>query len=72
MASCRYDIEVKNVFPTRGRSWCKWEEDFLLDWLKDFGLAECARQRGAQVRVARHPQAEAGRGGIKAGSPDAR
>ena len=46
MGSCRYDLEVKNVFPTRGRSWCKWEEDFLVDWLKDFGLAECARQLG--------------------------
>lgn len=46
MASCRYDLEIKNVFPTRGRSWCKWEEDFLLDWLKEFGLDECARQLG--------------------------
>ena len=46
MGSCRYDLEVKNVFPARGRSWCKWEEDFLVDWLKDFGLAECARQLG--------------------------
>ena len=46
MASCRYDLEVKNVFPARGRSWCKWEEDFLLDWIGEFGLHECARQLG--------------------------
>ena len=45
MASC-YNLEVKNTFPARGRSWCKWEEDFLVDWLKDFGLHECARQLG--------------------------
>lgn len=45
MASC-YNLEVKNTFPGRGRSWCKWEEDFLVDWLKEFGLAECARQLG--------------------------
>lgn len=46
MASCRYDLEIKNTFPGRGRSWCKWEEDFLLDWIGEFGLAECARQLG--------------------------
>ena len=46
MPSCRYDLEIKNVFPARGRSWCKWEEDFLLDWIGEFGLAECARQLG--------------------------
>jgi hypothetical protein len=46
MASCRYDLEIKNTFPRRGRSWCKWEEDFLLDWIGEFGLAECARQLG--------------------------
>lgn len=45
MASC-YDLEVKNIFPARGRSWCKWEEDYLVDWLKEFGLQECARQLG--------------------------
>lgn len=45
MASC-YDLEVKNTFPARGRSWCKWEEDFLVDWLGEFGLHECARQLG--------------------------
>ena len=41
-----YDLNVKNVFPARGRAWCKWEEDFLLDWLETFGLDECARQLG--------------------------
>ena len=46
VASCRYDLEIKNVFPTRGRSWCKWEEDFLADWIGEFGLHECARQLG--------------------------
>lgn len=46
VASCRYDLEIKNAFPGRGRSWCKWEEDFLVDWLKEFGLQECARQLG--------------------------
>lgn len=70
MASCRYDLEVKNVFPTRGRSWCKWEEDFLVDWLKDFGLHECARQLGrtpasvalrcAWLGIRKPKQAEAG------------
>ena len=46
MASCRYDLEVKNTFPGRGRSWCKWEEQFLEDWIGEFGLNECARQLG--------------------------
>lgn len=46
MASCRYDLEIKNTFPGRGRSWCKWEEDFLADWISEFGLVECARQLG--------------------------
>ena len=41
-----YDLNVKNTFPARGRAWCKWEEDFLLDWLEAFGLNECARQLG--------------------------
>ena len=40
------DMAVRNVFPSRGKVWCRWEEDFLLDWLEDFGLQECARQLG--------------------------
>ena len=45
-ACFNYDLNVKNTFPARGRAWCKWEEDFLLDWLEAFGLDECARQLG--------------------------
>ena len=40
------DMTVRNVFPSRGKTWCRWEEDFLIDWLEDFGLQECARQLG--------------------------
>lgn len=38
--------DVVQPFPCRGRKWVKYEDQFLEDWLKDFGLHECARQLG--------------------------
>jgi hypothetical protein len=38
--------DVVQPFPCRGRKWVKYEDQFLEDWIKEFGLHECARQLG--------------------------
>lgn len=42
--SAMYD--VVQPFPCRGRKWVKYEDQFLEDWIGEFGLNECARQLG--------------------------
>lgn len=38
--------DVVQPFPCRGRKWVKYEDQFLEDWIGEFGLHECARQLG--------------------------
>jgi len=42
--SAMYD--VVQPFPCRGRKWVKYEDQFLEDYVGEFGLQECARQLG--------------------------
>ena len=42
--SAMYD--VVQPFPCKGRKWVKYEDQFLEDWIGEFGLHECARQLG--------------------------
>ena len=38
--------DVVQPFPCKGRKWVRYEDQFLEDWIGEFGLNECARQLG--------------------------